>query len=73
MADETKLAVIAKFNQHGRAETARIVLEDEEIECWLMDENQAGFPVAGAIPVRVAVREEDGARAREVLQKANLI
>lgn len=73
MAAEPEIVVVATIADHTRAEMARIALEEEGIDCMLMDENQAGFPDIQAIPVRVAVREEDAGDATQVLRENNLI
>jgi hypothetical protein len=70
---EARLVTAADFGDHTRAEMARIALEEVGIECVLMDQNQAGYPTAGLIPVRVCVREEDRDQAREVLRENGLV
>jgi predicted nucleic-acid-binding Zn-ribbon protein len=67
-----KLVTIAQFDNNMDAHLLKSRIEDEEILCFLNDEYMMGvtpmlnFSLGG---VRVKVREEDEARAREIMEE----
>ena len=69
MSDE--LVTIARFETGVEAHEARIVLEDEGIDCLIADEVTANLALPGALGIggiRLQVRADDAEKATQVLQ-----
>lgn len=69
---EPKLVTIAEFTFAHQAEVARLALEEEGIQCILLDSNQAGHSLGAIVPVRLQVFEPDERFAKEILVEQEL-
>ncbi|MBC7092559.1 DUF2007 domain-containing protein [Candidatus Bipolaricaulota bacterium] len=72
MAEHGRMVIVASFGRPVDAHLARMELEAEGIQAFILDEhaisaNPFYAPALGG--VKVAVREEDAARARAILGK----
>lgn len=67
-----KLVTIAEFESPTAAHMARIRLEEEEIECFITDENTNVFFVlpfpGGEFSVKLQVRESDVDKALQIIK-----
>jgi len=69
-----KLVIVAEFDSPTAAHMARIRLEEEEIECFITDENATlffalPFP-GGEFSVKLQVRESDVDKALQIIKEA---
>ena len=68
--DTSKVVMLMRFNQLGRAEIMKGLLESNGIECSLVGETiQSVLPsiTGGGSPIQLMVAEKDMERARKVL------
>ena len=63
------LVTVARFESPVEAQMAKGLLESSGVECFLVGEN-ANNLIQSAFRVRLQVREEDEAAARELLAQA---
>ena len=62
---ELNLVTLTTLTDANLAELLKNALADEDIECAIDNEHQAGF--TGIFPIKVQVEEKDLQRAREIL------
>lgn len=72
MSSHEQLVTLARFMYSAQAETARITLQGEGIQCFLADEAQGGLTGIGIIPIRLQVFPADHAAAKEILIREKL-
>lgn len=69
---EDEIVTIAEFTFKHQAELARVVMEENEIQCRLLDGEQAAYSLGILIPVRLQVFKQDEQIAREILVREGL-
>ena len=65
--DPLNLTTLIKLNDGNLAEILKLALADEEIECVIEGEHQAGL--TGVFQIRVLVPQKDLSHAEQILQE----